>query len=110
MKTQLFNSYGEFLKREDKNINGVSESFSLGNTDYEKQNNTNKGCWDCENCNNCVFCTDCSSCFNCEKCSLCLGCNYCVECSGCYKCEKCKGCWHCSDCSELFAHSLYCGK
>ena len=37
-KTKIFNSYSEFLKREDKSINGVSPEFAEAHPDYEKDN------------------------------------------------------------------------
>jgi hypothetical protein len=61
--TQIFNSYIDFLNREDKEINGVSKDFAELNSDFEKQNETNKGCW------NCSYCSDCSYCSYCSKCS-----------------------------------------
>lgn len=36
--TQIFQSYSEFLDREDKNINGVSPQFAERVPDFEKQN------------------------------------------------------------------------
>lgn len=53
MKTEIFKSYLEFLRREDKTVNGVSPEFAEKHPDYEKQNATNKGCWDCSRCSGC---------------------------------------------------------
>ncbi len=38
MKTQIFKSYEDFLMREDKSINGVSENFAAKHPDFEKKN------------------------------------------------------------------------
>lgn len=50
MTTQVFETYTDFLEREDKKINGVSPNFA-GVCD-----DSNVGCW------NCVDCTDCKDC------------------------------------------------
>ena len=62
MPTQIFATYGDFLKREDKAVNGVSPEFAKSNPDYEEQQETNQGCW------NCVYCKDCKDCKNCVGC------------------------------------------
>ena len=36
-KTKVFNSYEEFLKRTDKDINGVSKELAEKYTDFEKK-------------------------------------------------------------------------
>src|SRR3990167_2688685 len=77
MKTQIFDSYSEFFKREDKEVNGVNPQFAKDNPDFEKQNETNKGCW---------CCSDCS---DCSRCSRCSGCSRCSDCSDCYDCSGC---------------------
>lgn len=51
--TQIFQSYSEFLNREDQTINGVSPQFAERVPDFEKQNETNKGCWNCVSCVRC---------------------------------------------------------
>lgn len=47
MKTQIFENYAEFLKREDKELNGVSEEFAKANPNFSEENETNKGCSRC---------------------------------------------------------------
>ena len=58
--TLIFNSYQEFLNREDEDINGVSTAFAEAYPNYGKDNETNKGCW------NCSYCSDCSGCSGCS--------------------------------------------
>ena len=79
MKTQIFETYSDFLKREDKAVNGVSPEFAKNRPDYEKQNETNQACWDCDNCEDCK---DCKACDNCKDCKA---------------CEDCKRCWDCEE-------------
>ena len=62
MKTKIFKSYEDFLNRADKEVNGVSEDFAAKHPDYEKQNDTNIGCWNCYDCHYCEFCEYCESC------------------------------------------------
>ncbi len=45
MKTEIFNTYAEFLNREDKAVNGVSPQFAKEHLDYIADNETNSGCW-----------------------------------------------------------------
>ena len=59
MKTQIFKSFAEFTNREDKDVNGISEAFASKHPDFEKDNDTNKGCW------NCLACRNCRNCWNC---------------------------------------------
>ena len=59
MKTQIFPTYADFLKREDKAVNGVSPEFAKNHPDYEKQNETNQACWDCKACEACKACGRC---------------------------------------------------
>ena len=107
MKTQIFDSYSEFFKREDKEVNGVNPQFAKDNPDFEKQNETNKGCWCCSDCSDCSDCSGCSDCSDCSGCSRCSGCYDCSRCSGCYDCSdcsdcsRCSGCYDCSDCSNI---------
>ena len=68
MKTEIFASYEEFLKREDKTVNGVSSLFAKYDPDYEESNNTNEGCWECIGCS---YCVNCAFCVFCSKCSDC---------------------------------------
>ena len=77
MKTKIFKSYADFLKREDKRENGVSEDFAEKYTDFEEQNQTNTGCWNCYDCLNCYNCVNCYACDHCENCSSCYLCDAC---------------------------------
>ena len=74
MTTQIFDSYSDFMKREDKKINGVSKAFSENNPDFEKDNETNEGCWDCSGCRFCRYSIDCRRCLDCRFLSDCSGC------------------------------------
>ncbi|MGI4873162.1 MAG: hypothetical protein ACRYFX_18535 [Janthinobacterium lividum] len=62
MATQIFFTYLEFLRREDKNMNGVSPAFAERHADYEAQNETNRGCYDCSGCSRCSRCSGCYGC------------------------------------------------
>ena len=68
MKTKIFKSYENFLKREDKNINGVSEDFAAEHPDFEESNESKSGCWNCYDCKNCESCNWCVSCELCNWC------------------------------------------
>ena len=85
MKTQVFESYIDFIKREDKSINGVSPEFAKNNPDYEVDNNSNIGCW------NCRGCKECQECIGSEECEECYECNLCKECVKCTGCRGVKG-------------------
>jgi hypothetical protein len=50
MVTQIFESYLHFICREDKTLNGVSQVFADNNPGWQKDNETNKGCWNCSDC------------------------------------------------------------
>lgn len=84
-KTEVFNSYEDFLKRKDKSINGVCKKFIAIAPNYKKDNKTNTACWNCEGCINCN---------NCINSARCVGCEYCVDCidltnsSYCRECER----------------------
>lgn len=73
-KTEVFKTYKDFRKRADKNVNGVSAEFAESNPDYQEQNATNRGCWNCLGCSNCINCTGCTGCTGCAGCSYCAGC------------------------------------
>ena len=74
MKTEIFKTIEDFLKREDKDVNGVSEEFAKENPDYEKKNETNKACWNCSRCSDCSdCCSDCYGCYGCYGCYRCYG-------------------------------------
>ena len=85
MKTQIFPTYADFLKREDTSANGVSPEFAESNPDYEEQQETNQGCWDCKDCK---ACEDCDNCEDCEDC---------WDCDNCEDCDNCKACWDCEE-------------
>jgi len=76
MDYKIFNSYEEFLLREDKKQNGMSENFYKLHEEFLiiHTDNNNEGCW---NCLNCVKCKDCVFC---ENCKLCENCTHCKEC------------------------------
>ena len=84
MKTQIFPTYADFLKREDKAVNGVSPEFAKNHPDYEKQNETNQACWDCKACEACKACKRCWDCDNCKDCVACKDCKDCVACKDCW--------------------------
>jgi hypothetical protein len=69
MKTKIYNSYLEFLNREQQEENGVSKEFAEKHPDYEKENSTNKACSGCFGCFDCSGCFGCSDCFGCSRCS-----------------------------------------
>ena len=73
MKTEIFNSYTEFLNRNDKNINGVDRKFSEENPNYLEDNSSNEGCWNCRGCRDCQDCQSCNDCYSCRNCILCEG-------------------------------------
>ena len=50
MTTEIFETYEDFLKREDKKVNGVSAAFAENNPNWEEDNKTNIGCWNCSDC------------------------------------------------------------
>ena len=106
MKTQIFENYEAFLRRDDLKINGVSQVFATVHPNYEQQNETNEGCWNCSDCfrcsdcYGCFRCFRCSDCFNCSNCYDCSDCSGCSDCSSCSDCSNCYGCSRCSDCSS----------
>ena len=102
MKTEIFSTYAEFLKREDKHINGVSEEFAKNNPDYISDNYRNVGCYNCKNCDYCNYCDYCDYCDTCKNCK---NCDYCDYCYNCKDCDKCKYCKDCNDCQGLIGES-----
>lgn len=54
MTTKVYNSYSDFLKRENKRENGVSSEFAKNNPNYNVMNESNEGCWDCSGCRDCI--------------------------------------------------------
>jgi len=71
MKTKVYETYEQFASREDKSANGVSPAFAEKHPDYEKENESNVGCWNCIYCNHCSYCRDCEGCQNCKDCKAC---------------------------------------
>jgi hypothetical protein len=71
--TKIFADYSAFLSRLDKTENGVDQDFADENSNWEVQNETNKGCW---NCFRCFRCSDCFGCYDCSRCSDCSDCSY----------------------------------
>jgi len=59
-KTEIFKSYSDFCKRDDRSINGVDEKYSKDNPKYEEDNASNAGCWNCTKCTRCIKCKDCT--------------------------------------------------
>lgn len=57
MTTKVYSNYKEFTSRENKKENGVSKEFAEENKNYEVDNKTNEGCW---NCSGCSYCSGCS--------------------------------------------------
>ena len=117
-KTQVFLDQDAFNRRKDKTINGVTLEFAEMNPNYEQENATNQGCWNCAKCNNCVNCDTCTGCDLCEQCVCCINCVACkdcakcrisiesdnccecVDCSFCNNCSNCQGCESCEDCTD----------
>ncbi len=83
MKTEIFDNYSAFLNRSDNDTNGVSKKFAENNPGFEKENEINKGCWNCSGCSGCSRCSGCSDCSDCSGCSGCSGCSDCSRCSDC---------------------------
>ena len=94
METQIFKNYQDFLKREDRKVNGVSPEFAKNNPNYKEMNFSNRGCYNCSNCSNCSYC---HYCYDCSYCSNCSYCSYCSDCSDCHYCSDCSDCSNCSD-------------
>lgn len=100
-KTEIFNSYKDFLKREDKSINGVSVRFAEIYPNWESMNFNNIGCYNSYNCYNCYNCNNCNNCNDCNYCYNCNGCNSCSYCSHCNSCNDCNHCNSCSYCNAI---------
>ena len=86
---QYFKSYMAFLNRTDKSLNGTSKPVT---PEIIKDNQSNKGCWNCSDCFNCSHCNYCSYCIDCSYCSYCIDCSYCSYCSDCSHCNYCSYC------------------
>src|SRR5690606_30453131 len=110
METQIFKNYQDFLKREDRKVNGVSPEFAKNNPNYKEMNCSNRGCYNCSycsNCSDCSYCSNCSDCSYCSYCSYCSDCSYCSYCSYCSDCSYCYYCYDCSYCSNC-SYCSYC--
>ena len=101
-KTQVFKTYSDFLGRENKSINGVSEKFARDNPNYAEDNETNLGCWDCYECSSCSYCRDCRSCYECRSCRDCRDCYDCRYCRNCSDCDDCRSCEYCRSCRSCY--------
>lgn len=78
--TQIFNTYYEFCRRPDKSVNGVSPEFAASHSNWEADNASNVGCWNCSLCSFCVLCSSCVRCSDCKRCAQCSECRRCVHC------------------------------
>ena len=63
-QTNMYNSYEEFCKREDKTHNGILNESLDEVPDYNKDGATNIGCWECIKSTYCVNCTWLVNCHN----------------------------------------------
>jgi len=50
MTTKIYPTYSAFCARENEDENGVSPDFAASNPEFEKRNETNRGCSDCYDC------------------------------------------------------------
>ena len=103
METKIYKSYEDFVNREDKRENGVSEGFAAKHPDFEEQNKTNTGCWncyDCKNCDSCNWCHSCDHCHSCYHCDHCDSCDHCISCNWCHSCHFCDLCNSCNSCDH----------
>ena len=91
MNVQIFKNYEEFLQRQDKTINGVSEEWldDYGLTFDDIKLINCEGLWNCDNCEGCINCENCFNCLNCTYCIKCIGCVDCTCCSNAYECKNC---------------------
>ena len=98
-ETKIFATYHDFIYREDRKLNGVSQEFADKYPNYEQQNETNIGCY------NCIGCTKCRTCVNCEFCDecrcSCVDCVRCFDCKSCKNCSDAKSCSRCNDCERI---------
>jgi hypothetical protein len=108
MKTKVFKSYEDFLNREDKTLNGVTEEFfeAYKSGIYDSDN---EGCWNCKSCSDCVGCVNCRDCqssTNCINSNLCynsedlVGCNDCDFSQKCVNCTSSRYMTSCTNCSD----------
>ena len=110
MATRIFKDMIEFENREDKTVNGVSPDFAIMHLNYEDDNNTKTGCWNCESCDHCENCSNSEHCRystgskNCSYCDENINCTHNTECTNCKDCEHCDDCFDCVDCF----HSEHC--
>jgi len=98
--TSIYIDYAAFSRRENKDDNGVSPDFAKQNPDFEKMNESNKGCWNCAHCAGCTDCARCAGCSRCIDCARCAGCSRCTDCARCAHCAGCTDCAHCAGCTD----------
>lgn len=59
-RTQLFEKFSDFQNREDKTVNGFIAAQAKNFPDWEQDNATNVGCWNCRDCKNMYYSEGCS--------------------------------------------------
>ena len=79
-QTEIFEDFGAFKERKNKDLNGVSVEFAEKYPDYKEMNSTNKGCWDCAYS---MYCDTCMQCFYSVELTMCIQCAYCKNCNFC---------------------------
>lgn len=88
-RTEIFESYEAFLQRSDKTVNGITANVAAVISDWEKDNETNQGCFNSTRCKGSVDCldsyclTDCTDCTTSSFLDSCNDCSYCTVCVGC---------------------------
>lgn len=100
--TQVFESLQAFRRRRNKKINGVSRQHAIDNPNYEEDNATNVGCWNCKDCIDSIGCYMCEGCKNTEYSYDCFRCIDCTNCEGCVMCEQCVDCDYYFLCINLY--------
>ena len=109
---KVFDSYEDFLNRDDKSINGCSHDFFSLHGLNEDNDTTflkkNIGCWNCLDCIGCTDCIDCEKCYNGLENKQCKFCDFCTNCIKCISCEKCNSCDFCEDC--YCCNGAYCSQ
>lgn len=111
MKTLLFLSYKHFLRRTDKNVNGILiKGNNISYNEYEAEfedNSTNKGCWECRGCTNCTDCVNCRECTYCVNLKNSIDCEFIDGGDGCSHCSSCRDIKFSDSCIEV-SHSVNC--
>ena len=108
METKIYQNYADFLRREEKRLNGVTLAFlEENNIDLESLNLTNcEGCFNCINCESCFNCEDCKNCDNCGDCKNCIKCEDCKNCYKCRNCRNCESCYKYYDCEKVKKYKI----